>query len=687
MPDEGQAGEDVDGGELVHLADAFEVADVEAVDADELARPTARQAEPEGLVVSRRLGDEPGGGRRDGRRPGPGAWLVVPRPWSTRCFCTVDLAMEKPWSPRRSAYWRQPIVGSSTARVKRRSSTWVGVAWASGVPGAPWASGRRARSDQPGSSTRSSGSSRCQRCGRPQPRCRFRLAQCQHGQAALVDDLCWGHGDGLLGSVVGTTESIAGPLKGVDVQPHPRTGRSSATTVGSQPDAGDRDHHVRRSRGPPRRRAPDPGPGPGELALRVHAATVNPTDTVLRSGARADRLKDVPPPHVPGMDAAGTLEQIGEGVDTDLRVGDRVMAIVVPLGAHGAYAERVVVPAESVVRSPAGATDAEAVDAPDERVDGASGPRRVGPRARGHVGRDGRRRRGRRLRRAAGQGRRTAGDRRRRPLRRGARGGAGRRHDRAAGRSVRRGGAPGASPTGSTASSMRPCSTTRPSARCATAAPIATLRGYDGSGLAEPSRRGIAFHPVYVRNYAREHAKLDELCAPGGGGVCSRSGSPGRSRPSRRPKPTDCSKRAASAGGSSWSSDPGRRLHQPRRSTSQRSTTSSPSTMWRCSWYATVGSTCAGSTRTRSPTRSRGPGRERQVLVRAEPHVGTLDRRVAVVHAQRLEPAVRHRPALRDRDHGGQDARAPVTNGRPSLRVGGVHQARRTRPGSRWPTG
>ena len=52
----------------------------------------------------------------------------LPSPWSTRCFCTVDLAITKPWSPSRSAYWRQPIVGSSTARVKRRSRTWVGVA-------------------------------------------------------------------------------------------------------------------------------------------------------------------------------------------------------------------------------------------------------------------------------------------------------------------------------------------------------------------------------------------------------------------------------------------------------------------------------------------------------------------------------------------------------------------------------
>ena len=109
---------------------------------------------------------------------------------------------------------------------------------------------------------------------------------------------------------------------------------------------------------------PDPEPGPGEVRIRVRAAAVNPTDTVLRSGGRAERLKDIPPPHVPGMDAAGELVQIGEGVRTDLQVGDRVMAVVVPLGQRGAYAERVVVPAESVVPSPVGATDAEAATLP-----------------------------------------------------------------------------------------------------------------------------------------------------------------------------------------------------------------------------------------------------------------------------------------------------------------------------------
>jgi NADPH:quinone reductase-like Zn-dependent oxidoreductase len=37
----------------------------------------------------------------------------------------------------------------------------------------------------------------------------------------------------------------------------------------------------------------------GEVRIRVHAATVNPTDTYLRKGARAEALRNVPPPYVP----------------------------------------------------------------------------------------------------------------------------------------------------------------------------------------------------------------------------------------------------------------------------------------------------------------------------------------------------------------------------------------------------
>lgn len=110
---------------------------------------------------------------------------------------------------------------------------------------------------------------------------------------------------------------------------------------------------------------PEPHAGPGQVRVRVHAATVNPTDTYTRNGARAEMLKAVgPPPYVPGMDAAGVLDEIGPDTATDLRVGEHVMAIVIPSGSHGAYSEYVVLPAGSVVRVPTGTSDVEASTLP-----------------------------------------------------------------------------------------------------------------------------------------------------------------------------------------------------------------------------------------------------------------------------------------------------------------------------------
>lgn len=98
---------------------------------------------------------------------------------------------------------------------------------------------------------------------------------------------------------------------------------------------------------------PDPTPGRGEVRVRVHAAAVNPTDTVLRSGARIERFNGRPGPYVPGMDAAGVIDTVGPDTDTPLRPGDAVIAIVRPYEPRGgAYAELVVVPAESVVPIP-----------------------------------------------------------------------------------------------------------------------------------------------------------------------------------------------------------------------------------------------------------------------------------------------------------------------------------------------
>jgi NADPH:quinone reductase-like Zn-dependent oxidoreductase len=104
--------------------------------------------------------------------------------------------------------------------------------------------------------------------------------------------------------------------------------------------------------------------GPGQVRLRVRAATVNPTDTYLRNGTYADRDPVKQFPYVPGMDVAGELVEIGADAQTDLAVGEHVMGIVLPSGAHGGYREDLVLPARSVARAPAGVDDVTASTLP-----------------------------------------------------------------------------------------------------------------------------------------------------------------------------------------------------------------------------------------------------------------------------------------------------------------------------------
>ena len=107
---------------------------------------------------------------------------------------------------------------------------------------------------------------------------------------------------------------------------------------------------------------PEPHAGPGEVRIRVAAAAVNPTDTVFRAGWYRRDIDDGLP-DVPGMDAAGTVDEVGEGAPWS--IGDDVMAIVLPTGPHGgAYASQIVVPAASVARIPAGSTPIEASTLP-----------------------------------------------------------------------------------------------------------------------------------------------------------------------------------------------------------------------------------------------------------------------------------------------------------------------------------
>ncbi|RAG86990.1 NADP-dependent oxidoreductase [Streptacidiphilus pinicola] len=107
---------------------------------------------------------------------------------------------------------------------------------------------------------------------------------------------------------------------------------------------------------------PVPEASPGEIRIKVSAAGVNAIDSLIRRGLAV--APTAVPPFVPGMDAAGVVDQIGQGTETDLRVGDRVMAIVVPNQSHGAYAQYVTVPARSVVKAPVGASDAQAASLP-----------------------------------------------------------------------------------------------------------------------------------------------------------------------------------------------------------------------------------------------------------------------------------------------------------------------------------
>ena len=109
---------------------------------------------------------------------------------------------------------------------------------------------------------------------------------------------------------------------------------------------------------------PEVEAGPGQVRIRVRAAAVNPTDVMSRDGSHAERLNVDPPPYIPGMDAAGIVDQVGDGVSTGVKMGDAVMAMVCSKGTHGAYRERIALDERAVVPAPAGTTHVEACTLP-----------------------------------------------------------------------------------------------------------------------------------------------------------------------------------------------------------------------------------------------------------------------------------------------------------------------------------
>lgn len=111
----------------------------------------------------------------------------------------------------------------------------------------------------------------------------------------------------------------------------------------------------------------EPHAGPGRVRIRVHAATVNPADVLLRIGDidQALRASTLSAPYRPGMEVAGILDEIGPDARIDVAIGERVMAIMMPIDeSGGAYAEYVVVDADQVTAAPAGSSHAEAATLP-----------------------------------------------------------------------------------------------------------------------------------------------------------------------------------------------------------------------------------------------------------------------------------------------------------------------------------
>jgi NADPH:quinone reductase len=89
---------------------------------------------------------------------------------------------------------------------------------------------------------------------------------------------------------------------------------------------------------------PDPIPGPGELSIDVTHAAVGLADVFIR---HKDREGLPQPPYVPGLEVAGFIRELGDGVDGFI-AGEPVVTVT-GTGAEGGYAAISVVDARFVV--------------------------------------------------------------------------------------------------------------------------------------------------------------------------------------------------------------------------------------------------------------------------------------------------------------------------------------------------
>ncbi len=107
---------------------------------------------------------------------------------------------------------------------------------------------------------------------------------------------------------------------------------------------------------------PRPVPGKGQVLVRVKASGVNPLDLKIRSGAAAHAKPQLPA--VLGMDLAGVVEAVGEGV-TAFKPGDEVYGMTGGVGGlQGSLAEFAAVDADLLARKPANFSMREAAALP-----------------------------------------------------------------------------------------------------------------------------------------------------------------------------------------------------------------------------------------------------------------------------------------------------------------------------------
>jgi NADPH2:quinone reductase len=98
---------------------------------------------------------------------------------------------------------------------------------------------------------------------------------------------------------------------------------------------------------------PIPQPGPGQVLIRIEATGVNFIEVYFRKGQYKASF-----PLTPGSEAAGTVEELGPGVQ-GFKAGDLVASVSV----MGSYAEYALVPATQLVKVPAGLSPEKAAAA------------------------------------------------------------------------------------------------------------------------------------------------------------------------------------------------------------------------------------------------------------------------------------------------------------------------------------